>query len=231
MAANRQDLVLCAQNGDAGALDRLLIECGSDVRRYAMRHCATSEVDDAVQETLLVVARHVRSLKAAASFAGWLFTVVRRECQRLSRRMFAHEDLADARVETWLAVRSTDELRMELVFALESLPAHYLEIIVLRDFQELTMAEIGERLGVTLATAKARLRRARALVREYLVGESLGEASTEAGGAPSSRASLASPRRRRRPRRRRCGRTARNLSRCDRSKRLRPCGSRGSTAG
>jgi DNA-directed RNA polymerase specialized sigma24 family protein len=47
------------------------------------------------------------------------------------------------------------------------------------------MAEIGERLGVTLATAKARLRRARALVREYLVGESLGEASTEAGGAPS----------------------------------------------
>lgn len=37
IAANRQDLVLCAQNGDAGALDRLLIECGSDVRRYAMR--------------------------------------------------------------------------------------------------------------------------------------------------------------------------------------------------
>jgi RNA polymerase sigma factor (sigma-70 family) len=185
MAANRQELVLCAQNGDAGALDRLLIECGSDVRRYAMRHCATSEVDDAVQETLLVVARHVRSLKAAASFAGWLFTVVRRECQRLSRRMFAHEDLADARVETWLAVRSTDELRMELVFALESLPAHYLEIIVLRDFQELTMAEIGQRLDVTLATAKARLRRARALVREYLVGESLEEASTETGGAPS----------------------------------------------
>jgi RNA polymerase sigma factor (sigma-70 family) len=173
MAANRQDLILCAQNGDAGALDRLLIECGSDVRRYAMRHCATSEVDDAVQETLLVVARHVRSLKAAAAFAGWLFTVVRRECQRLSRRMFAHEDLADARVETWLAVRSNDELRMELVFALESLPAHYLEIIVLRDFQELTMAEIGERLGVTLATAKARLRRARALVREYLVEQDL----------------------------------------------------------
>ncbi len=47
MAANRHDLILCAQRGDATALDRLLAECRSDVRRYAMRHCVTSEVDDA----------------------------------------------------------------------------------------------------------------------------------------------------------------------------------------
>jgi RNA polymerase sigma factor (sigma-70 family) len=181
MAVNRQDLILCAQRGDATALDRLLAECRSDVRRYAMRHCVTSEVDDAVQETLLVVVRHVRSLKAAASFAGWLFTVVRRECHRLSRKMFAHEDLADERIEKWLAGQSNDELRVELAFALESLPVHYLEIIVLRDFEELTMAEICERLGVTLAAAKARLRRARVLVREYLLGED----SVQTGGAPS----------------------------------------------
>jgi DNA-directed RNA polymerase specialized sigma24 family protein len=44
------------------------------------------------------------------------------------------------------------------------------------------MAEIGERLGVTLATAKARLRRARALVREYLVEQDL--VGEEPSGAP-----------------------------------------------
>ena len=106
MAASRQNLILRAENGDAPALDRLLVECRSDVRRYALRDCATSEVDDAMQETLLVVARHVRSTEGRRLLAGWLFIVVRRECQRLSRGMFAHEDLADARVETWLAVRS-----------------------------------------------------------------------------------------------------------------------------
>ena len=181
MAANRHDLIVCAHRGDAMAIDRLLSECQSDVRRYARRHCVTSEIDDAVQETLLIVARHMRSLKTTTSFAGWLWTVVRRECHRLSRKMHFHEDLADDRIEAWLATQSSDELRLELAIALESLPAHYLELILLRDFEELTMSEIGERLHVTVATAKSRLRRARVLVREYLSGED----RLPTGGGPS----------------------------------------------
>jgi RNA polymerase sigma factor (sigma-70 family) len=180
MAANRHDLIVCAQRGDAMAIDRLLTECQSDIRRYAMRHCATSEVDDAVQETLLIVARHMRSLKTVASFAGWLFTIVRRECQRLSRKMFFHENLTDEKIEAWLAVRSDDDLRLELAFALESLPAHYLELILLRDFEELTMSEISDRLDVPVATTKSRLRRARVLVREYLAGQD----SSHSAGKP-----------------------------------------------
>lgn len=170
MAAARHDLIARAQGGDAVALERLLRECRGDIRRYAIRHCMTSEVDDAVQETLLVVARRLRSLRAAVSFSGWLFTIVRRECRRLTRKVFLHEDIADEQIETWIAERTTNELRFELAVALESLPTHYLDIILLRDFEELTMAEIGERLGVSLATAKSRLRRARLLVREYLLG-------------------------------------------------------------
>lgn len=170
MAACTHNLVVRAQGGDAAALDRLLVECRFDAHRYALRHCVTSEVDDAVQEALLVVAGRLRSLKEAAYFAGWLFTVVRRECQRLSRRMFAHEALDDEKIADQLAARPMDELRTELAFALESLPAHYLEVILLRDFEELTIAEICEQLGISVQTAKARLRRARLLVREYLLG-------------------------------------------------------------
>ncbi|MBY6240355.1 RNA polymerase sigma factor [Methylosinus sp. Sm6] len=170
MAACAHDLVVRAQGGDAAALDRLLAECRFDARRYARRHCMTSEVDDAVQEALLIVVQRLRSLRTAASFAGWLFTVVRRECQRLSRRMFAHEELDEERIADRIAARPMDELRVELAFALESLPAHYLEVILLRDFEELTIAEICECLDVSVQTAKARLRRARLLVREYLIG-------------------------------------------------------------
>jgi RNA polymerase sigma factor (sigma-70 family) len=169
MAACTHDLVVRTQGGDAAALDRLLVECQFDARRYALRHCVTSEVDDAVQEALLVVARRLRSLETAASFAGWLFTVVRRECQRLSRRMFAHEELDDEKIADQITARPIDELRTELASALDSLPAHYLEVILLRDFEELTIAEICERLGVSVQTAKARLRRARVLVREYFL--------------------------------------------------------------
>ena len=170
MIATRQALILQAQGGDGAALEQLLAECQSDARRYAMRHCRASEIDDAVQETLLIITRQVSSLKSAASFAGWLFTVVRRECARLSRRMFGHELLDDERHALAVSQRPAADLRIDLASALESLPPHYLEMILLRDFEELTIAEICARLSVAVPVAKARLRRARLLVREYLLG-------------------------------------------------------------
>ncbi|TAM00498.1 MAG: RNA polymerase subunit sigma-24, partial [Pusillimonas sp.] len=53
--------------------------------------------------------------------------------------------------------------------ALESLPAHYLEVILLRDFEELTIAEISGQLGENTGAIKSRLHRARILVREYML--------------------------------------------------------------
>jgi RNA polymerase sigma-70 factor (ECF subfamily) len=40
--------------------------------------------------------------------------------------------------------------------------------VILRDFEELTVDEIGERLGLTRESVKGRLHRARGLLREYL---------------------------------------------------------------
>jgi RNA polymerase sigma factor (sigma-70 family) len=67
-----------------------------------------------------------------------------------------------------LSQRPEPELRMDLAAAINSLPPHYRELIVLRDMQELTIGEIASHLEETRATTKARLHRARALVREYL---------------------------------------------------------------
>jgi RNA polymerase sigma factor (sigma-70 family) len=166
----QEGLILAAQSGDSAALNRLLSACQTDARRYARRHCAASDVDDAVQETLLILARKVKSLKAVAAFSGWLFTIVRRECQRLSRRMFGRELSIEELADEQLAMRSDEGLHLDLIAALESLPAHYLEVILLRDFAELTISEMGQKLGMQAPGVKSRLHRARELVREYLVG-------------------------------------------------------------
>lgn len=163
------DLVLQARQGDAAAIERLLKACQGDLRRYAYRHCHASDIDDAVQETLLVVARKVHALKAVAAFSSWLFIVIRRECRRLSRAMSRHEPLEEDLAEQQLAGKSDDDLRLDLAVALESLPVHYLEVVLLRDFEEMTIAEIAERLGQPPGAIKSRLHRARELVREYLV--------------------------------------------------------------
>ena len=143
--------------------------CQADARRYARRHCHVSDIDDAVQESLLIISRKVTGLKAAVAFSSWLFTVIKRECQKLKRMMFKHEPLEDGVAEQQLACRTDDALRIDLAHALGSLPAHYLEVVLLCDFEELTIAEIAKRLGEQPGAIKSRLHRARKLVREYLL--------------------------------------------------------------
>jgi DNA-directed RNA polymerase specialized sigma24 family protein len=64
--------------------------------------------------------------------------------------------------------RAPDALRADLVCALDSLPESYRAVTVIRDFEELTIAALARRLGLSVAATKGRLHRARALLREYL---------------------------------------------------------------
>jgi len=135
-----------------------------------------------VQESLLVISRKVKGLKAAAAFSAWLFTVIKRECRRLERMMFRRDPLPEEAAEALLIQRSDEALRVDLANALESLPAHYLEVVLLRDFEELTIAEIAERLGEPQGAVKSRLHRARELVREYMLGPDLPPHRPQTGG-------------------------------------------------
>jgi len=165
-----QPLLDAACAGDVSAIERLLAVCQPDIRRYAQRNCLISDVDDAVQESLLVLSRKVGSLRAAAAFSSWLFAIVRRECHRMARKALSTDPWDDDKVEAWLARQPVDDLRHDVAAALESLPAHYREIIVLRDLNEMTISEIADQLRESRAAVKSRLHRARQLTREYLLG-------------------------------------------------------------
>jgi RNA polymerase sigma factor (sigma-70 family) len=165
-----QPLIDAARAGDVMAIERLLGECQPDIRRYAQRNCLISDVDDAIQESLLVLSRKVGSLRAVAAFSSWLFAIVRRECHRLARKALSADPWDDEKVEAWLAHQPVDDLRHDVAAALESLPPHYREIILLRDLHEMTIGEISRQLGESPAAVKSRLHRARQLTREYLLG-------------------------------------------------------------
>lgn len=169
LAAHHQPLLAAAHAGDPRALEQLLRIARPDIRRYAQQHCLLSDVDDAVQEALLTVARKLPQLRVLAAFSGWAIRLVQRECRRLGRVTLRYDPYDEERLEQWLVVRDTASLRVELVAALESLPAHYREVMLLRDLEELTIAEIAARTGLTGANVKSRLHRARALAREYLL--------------------------------------------------------------
>ncbi len=122
-----------------------------------------------MQEALLILSRRLQSVRTLAAFSGWLFQVVKRECRRLGRQAFRYDPYDEVAVEQWVARHSTDELRLDLASALQSLPPTHLEVILLRDFEELSIAEIAAQLQLTAAAVKSRLHRARTLTREYLL--------------------------------------------------------------
>lgn len=162
-----------AQAGDPVALENLLAELRPDIRRYARHQCQrSSAVEEVVQEALLILYRRVGTVRSVAALSGWLIKIVARLCM-LPALMFmrAVEELKSVDDSAHFARMPVDNLRIDLVRALESLSAPHREIILLRDLQDLTINEIAHCLGISRDATKSRLHRARALVKEYLLSE------------------------------------------------------------
>jgi len=159
-----------AQAGDPVALDRVLRQLQPDIRRYARRQChRTSAIEDVVQEALIVLYRRMGAVRDPLALAAWIFKIVTRLCMiPVLGVMRGAETLTDQHTTEHLARMPKDDLRIDLVRALESLPRMYREVILLRDMEQLTIGEVAERLAITREAAKSRIHRARALMREYL---------------------------------------------------------------
>ena len=163
------NLFEAARLGDPQAIARLLEIAQPDIRRYARATCRSSaDAEDAAQETLWILFRHVGTIRSLLAFSAWLFSVVRRECLRLARKAGLAPSIDESQAEAALLSRTEADLRLDVAAAFEALPPHYRDVALMRDVKEMTIDEIAEALGATRQTVKARLHRARALMREYL---------------------------------------------------------------
>jgi RNA polymerase sigma factor (sigma-70 family) len=162
-------LIEAARGGDTEALVSLIAAAQPDIRRYAARNCRAADIDDAVQETLLLLYRRVGTLRAVTSFSAWLFAVARRACLRLLRQATGTQAAPADDAEMRLAHIAPEDIRIDLSRAIQSLPNHYREVILLRDIEELSIDEIAGVLGLTRESVKARIHRARLMIREYLI--------------------------------------------------------------
>ena len=163
-------LVTAAYEGDARALDQLLITLQPDLKRFARRTCATSEdAEDAVQVALWRLHRKFHTLQKLSALTAWMFRIVERECFRLFSLFRRAVLFSDVHEETLEQVPVPLQLRNDLVAALAALPLHYREILILRDIEELSAPETAAYLGISVAAVKSRLHRARTLMRERLM--------------------------------------------------------------
>jgi RNA polymerase sigma-70 factor (ECF subfamily) len=163
------NLFEAARLGDPQAIASLLETAQPDIRRYARATCRSSaDAEDAAQEALWILFRHVGTIRSMLALSAWLFSVVRRECLRLARRAGLAPAPDESEAEAALLLRPEADLRLDVAAAFEALPTHYRDVALMRDVKEMTIEEISAALGASRQTVKARLHRARALMREYL---------------------------------------------------------------
>lgn len=174
-------LVQAARSGDAQALERLLEHYQQRIYRFSVKMCRDpEEAKDVLQETLLAMSRGVQEFRGAASLSTWLYTIARSHVIKLRRRSkFApqREESLDGGYgeearqlpdpargpEDDLCSREAGEA---LDAAIAALPGRYREVVLLRDVEGLSTAEVAQVLGVSMDAVKSRLHRARVAVRE-----------------------------------------------------------------
>lgn len=161
-------LLESARAGDLQALNQVLACSRQDLRRYAEHHCVVNDVEDAVQETLFTISRRLGDLRQLESFTSWMFRIVKRECNRMRRgwRMVTGSELDDAILP--IEYPEPMDWRIQISRTLAEIPAHYREILLMRDIEGLSLEETAEQLQLTLPATKSRLHRARMLARELL---------------------------------------------------------------
>jgi len=179
-------LVTRAREGDAAAQAEL-----AERHRQAMFFLALQllgnrdDAMDVAQEALLRFFRTLHRFDCRRPVRPWLFQIVRNRVVDIyrRRRVRRHDslDATDPEGNAYIELVDTtvdperdaarSELRVRILQALSELSHIQREILVLRDYQDLTYAEIAETLNIPIGTVMSRLHGARKKLRQKLQGE------------------------------------------------------------
>jgi RNA polymerase sigma-70 factor (ECF subfamily) len=167
--------VRLAQQEAPGALDRLCDAWLPVVLGWACRLGGPRiDAEDAAHDVFLVVFRRLHELEKPEAFAAWLYGITRRVIAAHRRRAWlrrwlpgAVPDVAETRADPARRAEQSD-VAGQVWDALEALPAHHREVLVLCDLEERADSEVAEMLGVAKGTVKSRLRRARLALRNRI---------------------------------------------------------------
>jgi RNA polymerase sigma-70 factor (ECF subfamily) len=141
-----------------------------------------ADAQDVAQDAVLSAFRHLADFRGESRFATWLVRITLNHARMRLRKQHRHSyrsidggipdeereylpgEFVDSRESPSEALERT-ELREILARALQSLSETDREVVVLRDVQELSIAETAEILGVREGAVKSRLMRARLRLR------------------------------------------------------------------
>lgn len=173
-------VIAAARTGDARAIEAVITECYSPVRRFLLYLTDEPDmVDDLTQDVMLSAARHLSTLSNDVSLMPWLYQMARNALHSHGRRRRLRP--MDS-LEQWMARAASNRDIVEPVSAIEqaeddvcvqqlldSVSPADRELMYLRHVAGFTATEIGMILGISHVTARQRIHRVVATIRQQYV--------------------------------------------------------------
>jgi RNA polymerase sigma-70 factor, ECF subfamily len=148
------------------------------------------EAEDVMQDAYVRAYEHLEQFAGRAAFSTWLTRIAVHEALARKRRRGRYDDLDALQTihgDSMPTLKSsapspetdaaTSETRRLLESAIEALPEAYRTIVVLREVEEMSVAETAASLGLTEGVVKTRLHRAHAMLRKELYSRAQGRAT------------------------------------------------------
>ncbi|HET6936026.1 MAG TPA: RNA polymerase sigma factor [Candidatus Angelobacter sp.] len=157
------------------------------VSRIILRDDA--EAEDVMQDAYVRAYEHLHQFAGKAAFSTWLTRIAIHEALARKRRRGRQEELDALPMngESMSILKSSgpspedgtaaSQARELLETAIERLPETYRTIVVMREVEEMSVADTAASLGVTEAVVKTRLHRAHAMLRKELYARAKGRAT------------------------------------------------------
>lgn len=162
------------------AFDTVALEIVRPLSRYLRRYVGDkSTADDLLQETLLRVLRGLHGFEGRANVKTWAFSIATRVAADYFRHPEHRREIVDIDdLDESEALADDEHMADEKLVngemnacireVVDSLPEDYRAALVLHDLEDMSAKQVADICGVTVATAKIRIHRARNRLREAL---------------------------------------------------------------
>ncbi len=174
--AEEQEMILRCQRGDRSAFAPLVMRYMRRAAAFALAWTGNQEdALDLSQEAFVRAYRAIERFDPDRPFYPWFHRILKNLClNHLGRASRLHEvpimdhvDWADAHAGPDVLLER-EELKEQVWQGIRKLNAHNREILILREFQHLTYAEIAEVLDIPRGTVMSRLHQARSHLKTKL---------------------------------------------------------------
>lgn len=147
----------------------LMTRYGTEIKRFCLLQLRdASQAEDAAQDVFIKAWRALSTFRGNSSEKTWLLRIAANTCrdyQRTGWFRFMDRRVTPEDMERGTAFEFPDD---SLSKAITELPALLRQAVTLRYFEELSIREMTQVLGVSEATAKRRIRKANVLLRQSL---------------------------------------------------------------